>query len=118
LVVTALLALAASWAAGWAVAFHLASDDHGGRATSDGGGALGLQMAVHGHVHAEGTPEHGHPVVGSAPVPIRARLSLLAPVMTGDAPEVVLTAASSRWLASPSAANHDPPPRSIFVLRI
>ena len=120
LVVAALLAQGASWAAGWAVALHLASDDHGGRASSEGGGALGLQMAAHGHLHAEGTPAHGHPVVGSVPAPMPGRVSLLAPAMTGNAPETACAALSGRRLAPRAGPSHDPPPRgtSVSILRI
>jgi len=120
LVVTALLALSSPWAAGWAVALHLATDAHGGRASSYVGGVLGLQLAAHGHVHAENTPAHTHPALGSVAAPIPGRRSMPAPAMTGDAPEAVLTAASNSRLAAPAGPNHDPPPRgvSVSILRI
>lgn len=116
----ALLAQGASWATGWAVALHLASDGHGGRASSDGGGALGLQMAAHGHLHAEGTPVHGHPVVGSVAAPISGRLSLLAPATCRSVPEAVFRGPSSHRVLPPVSPNHDPPPRgtSVSILRI
>ena len=119
-VVTALLALSASWAAGWAVAFHLATDDHHGHDPSDRGGVRELEMAIHGHAHSEGTPAHSHSVVSSVAPPVPSRLSLLAPAMTGDAPQAVLTAASGRRLPSQAGPNHDPPPRgvSVSILRI
>jgi len=120
-VVTALLALSTSWAAGRAVAFHLATDDHhGGHAASDRGGVRELEMAIHGHAHSEGTPAHSHSVVSSVATPVPSRLSLLAPAMTGDAPEAVLTAASGRRLPSQAGPNHDPPPCgvSVSILRI
>lgn len=118
-VVTALLALSTSWAVGWAIAFHLATDDHHGLGASDRGGVGELEMAIHGHAHSEGTPAHSHTVVNNVATPVPGRLSLLAPVMTGDTPEVVLTAASGRRLPSQAGPNHDPPPRtSVFVLRI
>ena len=120
LVVAALLAQGASWATGWAVALHLASDDHARHAPSDGGRALGLQMAAHGHLHAEGTPAHGHPVVGSVAAPIPGRPLLLAPAMTGNAPETACAALSGSRLAPRAGPNHDPPRRgtSISILRI
>jgi hypothetical protein len=119
-VVTALLALSASWAAGWAVAFHLAMDDHHGHAASDRGGVRELETAIHGHAHSEGTPAHSHAVLGSVVTPVPGRVSLLAPAMTGDAPEAVLTATSGRRLPSQAGPNHDPPPRgvSVSILRI
>jgi hypothetical protein len=114
-VVTALLALSASWAAGWAVAFHLATDDHHGPSAADRGGLRELEMAIHGHAHSEGTPAHSHTVVGGVAAPVPARLSLLAPAMTGDTPEAVLTATSGHRLASQAGPNHDPPPRGVTV---
>jgi len=119
-VVTALLALSTSWAAGWALAFHLATDDHHGHEASDRGGVRELEMAIHGHAHSEGTPAHSHTVVSSVATHVASRLSLLAPAMTGDDPEAVLTAASGRRLPSQAGPNHDPPPRgvSVSILRI
>jgi len=119
-VVTALLALSASWAAGWAVAFHLATDDHHGHAASDRGGVRELEMAIHGHAHSEGTPAHSHSVVSSVATPVPSRLSLLALAMTGHAPDAVVTPASGRRLPSQAGPNHDPPARgaSVSILRI
>lgn len=122
-VVTALVALSASWAGGWAVAFHLATDDHHGRhghAASHGGGARELETAIHGHWHSEGTPAHSHTVLAAVATPVPSRLSLLAPAMTGDAPEAVLIDAAGRRLASQAGPNHDPPPRGacVSILRI
>jgi len=77
-------------------------------------------MAAHGHLHAEGTPAHGHPVVVSVAAPIPGRLSLLTPAMTGNAPETAFAAVSGRGLAQQAGPNHDPPPRgaSVSILRI
>lgn len=118
--VAALLALPSSWAAGWSVAFHLATDDHHSAGSSDHGGALGLEMALHGHGHAEGTPAHGHPCIGSAAAPIPGRLLLLIGATIGDVPEVVRAEISGRGLLSEAGPTHDPPPRleAVSVLRI
>ena len=114
-VATALVALSASWSGGWAVAFHLATDGHHGHAASHCGDLRELETAIHGHAHSEGTPAHSHAVVGSVVLPVPGRLSLLAPAMTGDAPEAVLAAASGRRLPSQAGPNHDPPPRGVTV---
>jgi len=120
-VVTALLALSStSWTGGWAVAFHLATDDHHRQAASDRSGAGELETALHGHAHSAGTPAHSHAVVASVAAPVPSRLALLAPAMTGAAPEGALSTALGRRLPSQPGPNHDPPPRgaSVVVLRI
>jgi hypothetical protein len=102
------------------VAFHLATDDHHGAGSSDHGGALGLEMALHGHGHGEGTPAHGHPAVGSLASPSPGKLLLLIGSMIGDVPEAVVAEASGRRLLSQAGPTHDPPPslEAVSVLRI
>jgi len=115
-----LLALASSSAVSWAVAFHLASEDHHLGGSSHQDGVAGLDMVVHGHAHGEGIPAHGHPLVTSVAAPIPGKLLLLIGAMVGDAPEVVAAAASGRRPLSPRGPTHDPPLRheSVPVLRI
>jgi hypothetical protein len=118
-VATALLVLSLSWAAGWVVAFHLASDDHHGQGAPERA-AQGLEAAIHGHLHAAGTPAHTHPLVGSVTTPLPGRLVLQGPAMIGDAQAAVLAVAPLGRRLSPTAwPNHDPPrSTSVFVLRI
>jgi hypothetical protein len=118
-VVTALLALSLSWAAGWVVAFHLASDDHHGHGAREHA-AQGLEAAIHGHLHAAGTPAHTHALVGSVVTPLPGRLALLGPTMIGAAQAVVPAVALPEHRLSPITwPNHDPPrTTSVFVLRI
>ncbi len=79
-----------------------------------------MEMALHGHVHEEGTPPHWHPLLTSVAVPIPGRLLLTIGTMVGDAPEAVVTVASGSRLLSSRGPTHDPPPRyeSVSVLRI
>lgn len=120
LAVGALLALASSSAVGWAVAFHVATDDHHGGGPSHHDGVVGLDLVLHGHAHDEGTPAHGHPFLTSVPAPIPAKQLLLIAAMVGDAPEVVVALTSGRRRPSSRGPTHDPPPRleSPSVLRI
>ncbi len=115
----ALLALSSSPTIGWSVTLHLTTDDHHSGGSPDHDGALGLEMALHGHAHAEGTPAHGHPFLGSVAAPIPGKLLLVAATI-GDAPEVVLAETSARRLLSEAGRTHDPPPRveAPSVLRI
>ena len=110
-----LLALSSSSMAGWSVALHLATDDH-----HDHGGTSGLEMALHGHVHDEGTPPHWHPLLPSVAAPIPGKLLLTIGAMVGNTPEVVVTVNSGPRLLPSRGPTHDPPPRyeSISVLRI
>ena len=114
-----LLALVSSSAIGWAVVFHLATDDHHGGGSSHHDGAVGLDMVLHGHAHGEGTPAHGHPLLTSAAAPIPGKLLLLMGAMVGDAPEVVAPATPGRLLWQ-SGSTHDPPGglETVSVLRI
>lgn len=102
------------------MAFHLASDDHHDEGSSDHDGALGFEMALHGHRHAEGTPAHEHPGISSGAAPIPGRLLLLIGAMMGNAPEVALAEIPGRRLLSEAGPTHDPPPRleAVRVLRI
>lgn len=116
---SALLALVSPSAAGWAVAVHLAIDDHHGRGSSHRDGLRGLNMMLHGHAHGEGTPPHGHPLLTRGAAPVPGRLLLLVSAMIGDAPEGVAITSSSRLLLQ-SGPNHDPPAarEAVSVLRI
>ncbi len=120
LAVAGLLALASSSVVGWTVALHLATDDHHRDGSSHHAGAVGLEMALHGHAHDERTPAHGHPLVTSVTAPIPGKPLLLIGAIVGDAPHVVVAATSGRPLLSQSGPTHDPPPRleSASVLRI
>jgi len=120
LAVATLLALASSSAVGWAVAFHLATDDHHRGGSSDHDDIAGLDMVLHGHAHGEGTPAHGHPLLTRVAAPIPGKLLLSIGVMVGDAPEVVVAATSGRRPLSLRGPTHDPPPplESAAVLRI
>lgn len=117
--VTTLLVLASSAAAGWAMAFHVADDHHGGGSPQDDGVA-GLEIALHGHAHDKGAPPHGHPFVTCGPAPIPARHELLIVAMVGDAAESVIALSFGRRLPASRGSPHDPPPwrESPSVLRI
>lgn len=117
---TALLVLSSSWVVGWSLEVHLAADDHHGVGSPDDGGRSGLEMALHGHAHAEGTPAHGHPVLGSVAAPIPRKPLVLIAAMIGDAPEVTLAGCSGRRLFLQAGPTHDPPPRpqAVSILRI
>jgi len=117
--VGALLAFGSSSAVGWALAFHLATDDHHDGRPSHNEGVVGLDMVLHGHAHGEGTSAHGHPLLTSVGAPIPGKLLLLIGAMVGGTPEVVAVATSGRRLLSARGPTHDPPPReSASVLRI
>jgi hypothetical protein len=119
LAVTALLVLSSSWGGAWAIAFHVATDDHHDRAASDRARTRGLEIATHGHPHAEDTPAHSHPVVGSVASSVPARLSLLAPAMIGTVLDAARGTAAGRGSSPHAGPNHDPPQRaSVSVLRI
>lgn len=121
LVVAALLALASSRAAGWAVALHLVSDHGHHRPAPETTPADGLGMVTHGHPHAEGTPDHDHPLVGNAAATSpRGRPSPLASATTGHACRFLPALAPGCRLTALTGPNHDPPPRgiSVSVLRI
>ena len=117
---TSLVALVSSSAVGWAVAFHLATDDHHGGGSSHHDGVAGLDMVLHGHAHGEGTPPHGHPLLTSVAAPIPGKLLHLIGSMIGGAPERVATAASRRRLVLQGGPTHDPPGalEAVSVLRI
>ena len=117
--VGALLALSSSWVLGWSVALHLADDHHQGDASEDRV-SLGLEMALHGHAHSEGTPAHGHPIVGSAAAPLPGKVLVRAGAMIGSPLDFVFAEPSGCPLRSEIRPTHDPPPRpqSVSVLRI
>lgn len=115
-----MLAVSSSWAIGWSTAFHVANDHQHDADAPDDDAARGLQMMLHGHSHAEGTPAHGHFVLGSVAAPVPGKTLLLLGAMIGDAPESVCCAASGRRVPSGRGPTHDPPPRleAVSILRI
>lgn len=122
LAVASLLALVASSAAGWVLAFHLVSDDHHDGGSSHHKGVVGLDRVLHGHAHGDGTPPHEHPLLTSVAAPIPGKVLLLLMGSTiGDTPERVATATSGCRLVLTTGPTHDPPLRfhdAFFVLRI
>lgn len=119
LAVAMLATLASSSAAGWAVAFHLAADDHHGGASPHNDGIAVLELALHGHAHDGSTPAHGHPLLTSNPAPLPGKPLVLIPAALGDAPELA-AGSPGLWPLLPSGPTHDPPPRAASrpVLRI
>jgi hypothetical protein len=115
---TVLAALCASPAASWAVAFHLAEEHNGTRASHHDETAA-LERALHGHAHEPGTPAHGHPFLTSAAAKAPGKLFQLIPAALADASELSAFSGSLLTLL-PSGPTHDPPPRpaSRPVLRI
>jgi hypothetical protein len=114
---TALVALLSPPAVGLALAIHLLSDHHHEGASPDN---AGVEIALHGHAHIEGTPPHGHPIVGSAATPLPGRILVPPAALVGDAPEVILGDPLGRrglWGDDPT---RDPPPRRMAppILRI
>jgi len=117
--VTALLALSSPSAIGWLLTFHLATGDHNDGHASNHTGVVGLEMAMHGHAHNEGTPAHGHPFVGSVAAPIPGKLLLLLGSLIGDAQEVMVAETSGRRLLLKVGPTHDPPRiEAVTILRI
>jgi len=117
--IAALVALGAPSGAGWVLALHLADHDHANPASPmQEGGVVGLEIVLHGHSHAAGTPPHGHALMTSRTAPIPGKL--LIPVIAGDAPIIVDRLSSGRRPLSPRRPTHDPPSRlaSLSVLRI
>ena len=114
-----LLGLSSAWAAGWAVALHVALHHDDDQPVSEGR-PCGLDLATHGHLHSEGTPDHDHPVVGGAAVSLPGRLSFRVPAMTGDGPQWIAGPPPVRRLSMRMDPSHDPPPRgvSVSILRI
>jgi hypothetical protein len=115
-----LLALSSPWVVGAAVAFHLAQDDHHVRGWSHQDGAVGLEIALHGHTHDERTRAHEHPLLTTGAATAPGRLLLLIGAMVADAPVLVVAPSSDRRPLSLSGPTHDPPPRPSAppVLRI
>jgi hypothetical protein len=50
---------------------HLLGDHHHEGASPDN---AGVEIALHGHAHIEGTPPHGHPILGSVVAPLPGRI--------------------------------------------
>jgi hypothetical protein len=116
----ALLAVASPWLVGAGLAFHHVTDDHHAAEPPTSRGALDLATVLHGHAHAEGTPEHGHPFAGSVAAPLPGKQLLLIGAMIGDVPEIVGGETPRRPLLSRAGPTRDPPPRfeAVPVLRI
>ena len=114
---TALVALLSPPAVGSALAIHLLSDHHQDGASPDN---AGVEIALHGHAHIEGTPPHGHPIVGSAATPLPGRILVPPAALVGDAPEVILGDPLGRRGLSGDDTTRDPPPRRMAppILRI
>ena len=119
LAVAMLAALPSSSVAGWAVAFHLAEPDHHTRPAQHRDGIAGLELALHGHAHEQGTPAHGHPLLTGGPARIPGKQILVIPAVLADAAELPAVGRGFRPLVS-GGPTHDPPPRpaSRPVLRI
>lgn len=114
-----LLAWPASWALGWSTALHLAEDHHQESAPSNEH-AVGLELALHGHSHSQGTPSHGHPLVTSVAAPLPGKVFAASLAAVGCGSGLVPTSDFAGRLLSPSGPTHDPPPRlpAFSVLRI
>jgi hypothetical protein len=114
---TALVAFLSPPAAGLALAIHLVIDHHHEGASPDD---AGVEIALHGHDHIEGTPPHGHPILRSVAAPLPGRILVPPAAFVGDAPEVVLGDALGRRGLWGDGPTHDPPPRRVApaILRI
>lgn len=99
-----------------AIALH--TERHSSRHEEHGHG--GMAVALHGHHHERGTPEHQHLLTlpMGAPTPAKASLAPLPAALA----RMVAEAASApvRLAAAVGAAGHDPPSvqRSSSILRI
>jgi hypothetical protein len=126
LAVVSIVALSSSWAVGWSAALHVAADhhDHDGHQVADTDhhadreSERGLQLVLHGHGHADGTPSHRHPVTSGAAAPPTGNLLLSAAAVCGDVPVLPAGACSSCRMPALGGPTHDPPTLSGPVLRI
>ena len=113
---TALVAFLSPFAVGLGLAVHLMSHDHHAASVDH----AGAEIALHGHAHIEGTPPHGHPLLGSVAAPLPGRV--LAPLVAfvGESPELILGDPLGRRALSGYGPTHDPPPRPAAppILRI
>jgi hypothetical protein len=96
---------------------HVLSDHHDGAAAAEG---AGVEIALHGHAHVEGTPPHGHPVVASVAASLPGRMLVPVAAFLGDAPEAVVGDPLGRRALSWDGPLDDPPPRRAAppILRI
>ena len=126
LAVASIVALSSSWAVGWSAVVHVASDHHDDDRHHDDADARhaadeserGLQLMLHGHGHAGGTPNHRHPVTSSAAASLPGKLVVATVAVIGDVPEPATGACSTCRLLTLGEPTHDPPPRSTQILRI
>jgi hypothetical protein len=110
--IVALVAAASPWLIASLAAVHL--EQHADR---DHDHAREVAAAVHGHEHEAGTPEHQH--LWTLPNGALAPDKLLTPLPatpTRVADRVAFAAAGV--VAGARAAGHDPPRRSVSILRI
>jgi hypothetical protein len=98
------------------LAIHLQSHDHHAASPAN----AGVEIALHGHAHIEGTPPHGHPLLGSVAAPLPGRVLAPLAAFVGDAPELILGDPLGRRARSGYGPTHDPPPRRAAprILRI
>jgi len=104
---TALVALLSPPAVGLALAIHLLSHDNHAASPAN----AGVEIALHGHAHVEGTPPHGHPIVGGAAAPLPGRILLPLAAFVANAPEFNPDDPLGRRALSGYGPTHDPPPR-------
>lgn len=129
LAVTSIVALSSPWAVGWSAVLHVATDHHQDDGHHDDADARhhardhesehGLQSMLHGHGHADGTPDHRHPLTNGSAASLPGKLLLAAAAaVVGDTPMLAAGACSSCRLLALGGPTHDPPPRSSPILRI
>lgn len=124
LAVASIVALSSSWAVGWSAVLHVATDHHEDDGQHDDADARdheskhGLQLMLHGHGHADGTPDHRHPVTNGVASSLPGKLLLATAAVIGHAPMLAAGACSSCRLLALGGPTHDPPPRSSPILRI
>jgi hypothetical protein len=104
------------WLGAGAVALHLEDHSAGHREAHDDG----MPVAVHGHHHAPGTPDHQHLLTLPAAAPAPARATLTPPPWAFTRTPAGTAPARDRLVAGAAGLGHDPPSahRSLPVLRI
>jgi hypothetical protein len=114
--VAALAALLCPVVLGWAVALHHAGHDE----ADDAGSGAGIELALHGHSHVEGTPAHGHPVVGSVAAPLPERAVVVLAAFVGPSAALDPADLAKGRVQSGQRRPHDRPPRppGTSILRI
>lgn len=115
--VTALVALLSPSAVGLVLSVHLLSGHHNPAAAAE---SVGVEIALHGHAHVEGTPPHAHPLVGSVAAPLPGRILVPSAAFLADAPEALLGDPLGRRALFWDRPMDDPPPRRAApaILRI